>query len=215
MTRAETTPKRRAKRLDADPDPDVSMDADHHMVIEGVSWEQYEAVREALDEKSSLRMTYLEGRLELVSPGKRHETAKKLIARLVELYALERDIVLEGAGNMTFKKKVLKRGLEPDECWCLAEVRDDRPDIAFEVVVTGAAIKRLDVYRGLEVPEVRLWENDELTVFKLGKKGYDRRARSAFMPGLDMELVSKLVNESRTQTETVRAFREILRRVRR
>ena len=59
-------------------------------------------------------MTYLEGSLEIMSPSRRHEVEKKQIARLLELFCLERDIPLYGYGSTTFRKEEHERGLEPD-----------------------------------------------------------------------------------------------------
>ena len=108
MSRTEASSERRARRRPGDRLERTSIDEDRHLLLNDVSWDQYVAVREALDHLPGLRMTYLDGSLELVSPGERHEVAKKLLARLVELYALERDVVLEAAGNMTFRKKARK-----------------------------------------------------------------------------------------------------------
>src|SRR4051812_4062010 len=88
-------------------------DADQHFVLYGVSWERYEALRELLDDVPGLRMTYLEGTLEIMSPSRTHERVKTLVGRLIELYALEKDISLYGYGSMTFRKRAKERGLEP------------------------------------------------------------------------------------------------------
>lgn len=129
---------------------------DRRFVLHGVPWETYVALRDTLDESGSgLRMTYLEGTLELMSPSRNHEDYKKIIARLVEAYAEEKDLDLRGYGGMTFRKKAKKRGLEPDECYSLGRM-GKRPDIALEVVVSSGLVDKLDVYHGLGVPEV--WE---------------------------------------------------------
>lgn len=69
------------------PAPAPAEPPDQRIVIHGVTWAQYEAMRAALDDKAGLRLTYLEGALEITSPGRRHEHLKVLIARLIEAYA--------------------------------------------------------------------------------------------------------------------------------
>ena len=64
-----------------------SREVDRFVVVHGVSWEQYETLRAALDDIPGLRMTYLEGALEIMSPSSRHEHIKKMVARLVECFA--------------------------------------------------------------------------------------------------------------------------------
>ena len=92
---------------------------DRRFTVYGVTFAQYEAIRDLLDDHPGVRMTYLEGVLELMSPGMEHEHVKTLVARLIEIYALERNVELNGYGGMTFRKAAKERGLEPDECYCL------------------------------------------------------------------------------------------------
>lgn len=102
---------------------------DERIVLHGITWAQYEALRAALDDKPGLRMTYLEGALEIMSPSRRHQHIKTFIARLLEAYADERRIVLLGFGSETFKKQAMERGLEPDECYCVGDEKEV-PDLA-------------------------------------------------------------------------------------
>jgi Uma2 family endonuclease len=87
---------------------------DQRMLLRS-SWKDYVILREALD-IPGLRMTYLRGALELMSPSREHERKKKTIARLVEAYALLLRLPLIGYGSTTFRKQVRERGAEPDEC---------------------------------------------------------------------------------------------------
>jgi len=58
-------------------------------VLHGVPWWTYVALRDALDDHAGLKLTYLEGALELMSPSLLHEDAKTIIARLLEAWAVE------------------------------------------------------------------------------------------------------------------------------
>jgi hypothetical protein len=89
--------------------PAPSPDEDRFVVLHDVEWKTYCALRELLD-GPGIRMTYLKGALEIISPSRRHEGFKKRIARLVELYALERRIPLAGYGSTTFKRAAKERG---------------------------------------------------------------------------------------------------------
>src|SRR5260221_7047470 len=113
-------------------------------VLHGVPWRTYVALRDALDDQSGLKMTYLEGTLELMSPSTLHEDAKKIIARLVEVWAMERDVDLRGFGGATFRREAKQRGLEPDECYKLGKLDEDAvPDIAIEVIVTSGLVDKM------------------------------------------------------------------------
>src|SRR4051812_36222106 len=100
------------------PPPPARPVDEQRVLMSGVSWDTYVALREA-DDRPGLRMTYCEGELEIMSPGPEHEEAKTIIARLVEMYAVERDVPLLGYGSTTFRQAVKRRGLEPDECYCV------------------------------------------------------------------------------------------------
>lgn len=50
-------------------------------------------------EQSGTRVAYLHGELELMSPSIKHELLKKMLARLLEAYAEERGIELNGYGS--------------------------------------------------------------------------------------------------------------------
>jgi Uma2 family endonuclease len=196
---------RRVAAADAD-DPRE----DRRFVLYGVPWETYVALRDTLDESGSgIRMTYLEGTLELMSPSRNHEDYKTIIARLVEAYAEEKDLDLRGFGAMTFRKKAKKRGFEPDECYSLGRM-GKRPDIAVEVVVSSGLVDKLAVYAGLEVPEVWLWEDGTLTVHRLTRQGYQRRTRSEVLPELDLDHLAGFVALDANQTQQVKAYRRSL-----
>jgi Uma2 family endonuclease len=89
---------------------------EQRMLLHGVSWKEYVVMRDLLD-GPALKMTYVRGALELMSPSPERELWKKNIARLVELYAHVKRIDLHGYGSTTFKKEAAERGAEPDECY--------------------------------------------------------------------------------------------------
>jgi Uma2 family endonuclease len=47
---------------------------EQRFTFHSITWEQYETLREATDHSPGLRMTYLEGVLELMSPSRDHST---------------------------------------------------------------------------------------------------------------------------------------------
>ena len=60
-------------------------EAEQRLCLEGITWQQYDAlVTLFLDQFPALRMTYLEGSLELMTTSPEHERLKKIIARLIE-----------------------------------------------------------------------------------------------------------------------------------
>jgi Uma2 family endonuclease len=166
---------------------------EQRMLVHGVTWKDYVILREALD-TPGLRMTYCKGALELMSPSRNHELWKKTIARLVEAFALVRDVPLLGYGSTTFRKEAAERGAEPDECWCVgSRMRDGEfPEIVLEVVHTAPLLDELHVYDGFEVPEVWIFRDGVFSIHRRREGGgYDRVERSGRMPDLDFEVLAR------------------------
>ena len=184
---------------------------EQRLILNSVTWEQYETLRATLDDFPGLRMTYLEGTLEIMTPSPEHEFDKKTIARLIEIYALEMDIDLSGYGSTTFRKQAKERGLEPDECYCFGQLKEF-PDIALEVVISSGGIEKLDVYQGLQVPEVWFWKNNKFSLYRLREQGYELISHSEFLPELDFSVLAQYVRYP-SQTQAVKAYRETLRQL--
>ncbi|MCK7577030.1 MAG: Uma2 family endonuclease [Chromatiales bacterium] len=185
---------------------------DQRVRLHGISWEGYESFLGLRGEQSGTRVTYLDGELELMSPSINHEIFKKTLARLLEAYAEERGIELNGYGSWTVKSAKDKLGVEADECYVLG-LRDAEPtipDIAIEVVWTSGGIDKLEVYRGLRVPEVWFWQKGALRFFLLEEDSYLSSTRSRLLPDLDPALIARCMGES-SQTQAVRALRAALR----
>jgi Uma2 family endonuclease len=164
------------------------------ITLHGVTWEQYDTkVSMFMDRFPSLRMTYLEGTLEIMGTSSERERLKKIIARLLEMYAVEKRITLNGYGNTTFRKEAKQRGLEPDECYCLGEL-EELPHIAIEIAITSGGMDKLSVYQGLGVTEVWFlrmetlpsrelvphsrWQNNQFCLYRLQEKKYKKIDRS-------------------------------------
>lgn len=118
---------------------------EQRLILYGVNWQQYKTLQATLNDFPGLRMFYLEGTLEIMSPSPEQEVDKTTIARLIEIHALERDIDLTGYGSTTFRKPAQERGLETDECYCFGQLKEF-PDIALEVIVSSGGIDKLSIY---------------------------------------------------------------------
>jgi Uma2 family endonuclease len=183
---------------------------DDRVVLHGVSWEQYERILEIRGESSGVRIAYLEGELELMSPSRDHEGIKTAIARLLECWAEETGVDLNGYGSWTLKEKKEERGAEPDECYVVGTHDAERPDIAIEVIWTHGGLDKLAIYRGLGVREVWLWEKGRIHVHALRGQHWDSIPRSEILPNVDLDELVSFLNEA-SQTSAVRAYREKLR----
>ena len=190
----------------------AATDPDQRVVMNGLDWWRYETMLAVRGDRSIPRMTYLEGQLELISPSRSHESIKKLLGRLLEAYAEEKGFVLEGLGSMTLRNPGAERGAEPDECYAVGKVKE-HPDLALEVISTHGGLDKLNVYSGLGVREIWIWENGKLRVHALRGQRYEEITASELLPEVDLALLARLA-AAESQTEGVRELRSILRGVR-
>lgn len=181
---------------------------EQRILLTNVPWSTYVVLRDSID-SSGVRMTYLEGALEIMSPSREHEVDKKQIARLLELFCLERDIPLYGYGSTTFRREEHERGLEPDECYARGADRPI-PEIALEVIVTHGAIDKLDVYRRLDIREVWLFEGGAFKVLSLRGDEYHVIPASEVLPEVDLSRIAHYAQQP-DQHAALRAFRDELR----
>jgi Uma2 family endonuclease len=188
-----------------------SFEPDNRVFLHGVSWDLLEQILESKGESAALRLTYIDGELELMSPSTDHEIIKKFVARLVEAYADELGLDLNGVGSWTIKRPEKKAAAEPDECYVLGPVAGKKkPDLAIEVVWTSGGLDKLDVYQRLGVKEVWVWQKGRIRVFLLAGKRYEPRETSELLPDLDVALVARLAT-SESQGAAVRELRRIVR----
>lgn len=192
----------------ADP-PAVELSIDQRVVLHDVSWEEYEAILAVRGESSAVRLAYLEGVLELMSPSRDHELLKTKLARIVEAYAEELGLELEGYGSWTLKQREEKRGVEPDECYSLGEA-GSVPDVAIEVIWTSGGLDKLEIYRRLGVREVWVWRRGQIGVYVLRGDRYEVVGRSELLPQIDLALVRSLL-DAPSQSAAVRELRARLR----
>jgi Uma2 family endonuclease len=190
--------------------------SEQRVILSDISWEQYTTFIDSfIDQYPSLRVTYLEGVLEIMSTSNEHELLKTIIARLLEMYAVERNIELNGYGNTTFRDEAVLRGLEPDECYCFGELKRV-PDIALEIYLSSGGISKLSVYEGLRIPEVWFWQvkKQQWKLYRLKDRNYQEIRLSEFLPDLDFALLAhfiQIITESKNQTQGITAYRDRLR----
>ena len=173
-------------------------------LLRGISWKTYESLLRDFEESgSNVRMTYDRGILELMSPASRHERRKKRLARMIETMSEDLNIPIEFAGSTTFRSIIQARGLEPDECYWIANEpavrgQDDitldnapPPDLAIEVENTRQMVDRLGVYAALGFPEIWRVDDGGIRVGRLGTDGSYRWGESSgvfpFLPLAEFE----------------------------
>lgn len=185
------------------------------LLFEGLTWREFKAVEQLLD-RPGYRLSFLDGLLEIRRmPGESHETVKKRIAALVELFLLMAGFDFTPTGSMTLESEAGAVKREADESYKLTSA-SGRPDLAIEVVFTSGGIDKLEAYRQLAIPEVWFWEDRVLAIYHLRGEGasrrYEQMAQSEALAGIDLELLGRCIAMA-NHVEAVRVFQRSLARL--
>jgi Uma2 family endonuclease len=200
--------------------PVESLQPESRVVLHGIPWSTFEALLAASDNRGA-RFTYDQGNLEIMSPSDLHERVKRLLGRMIETATVELNIPIRSGGSTTLRNQLKARGLEPDECYYVANepaVRgrkidltiDPPPDLAVEVDISTSSLDQLKIYATLGVPEVWTCDGVALKVFRLQPGGdYARQARSPTFPFLPLEELERFLarRDETDETTWIRSFR--------
>jgi Uma2 family endonuclease len=195
---------------------------EQRLLLYKLEWQSYVAISDALLNRPNLRITYDRGNLEIKTTSPEHEKYKMWAGRILETLAEEFGLEIEPAGNSTFRREELERGLEPDNCYWIAhepQVRgrlvwdpaiDPPPDLVIEIEVSRSALPRMAIYAALGVPEVWRFDGTTLRVELLQPAGsWLESATSPTFPGIPVAGIAPFLQPSTTTSylATIRAFR--------
>jgi Uma2 family endonuclease len=165
--------------------------------LSNVDWKDYTRFLHLFAERPGYRLTYDRGELEIMSPVFEHGKDAYFLGRLVDTLTLELRIPVVAGGITTLRRRRRKRGLEPDNCYWIANAArvaglrridlavNPPPDLAIEVDVTSSSLDRMSIYARLGVLEVWRLEDDVLTFNLLQPSGdYAPVANSRSFPFL-------------------------------
>jgi Uma2 family endonuclease len=115
---------------------------------------------------------------------------------------------------LTLRRKKLRVGLEPDECYYVktpppppieGEVDlmvHGSPDLAIEVEISKGVIPKMPVYQALKVAEICRYSTSGVTPFLLTSSGeYKASKKSLSFPKLDMVAFSGFVAQALSENE--------------
>jgi Uma2 family endonuclease len=181
----------------------------HPFLFQGLTWREFKAVEQLLD-RPGYRLTFLDGILEIRQmPGEPHETVKKRIAALVELYLLLKGFDFVPTGSMPLENEAASMKREADESYRLIPGRS-HPDLAIETIFTSGGINKLEAYKRLRIPEVWFWEDGVLEIYALQDNlYYEKIDQSQVLPGLDLVLLKRCIIMS-NHVDALRTFQQAL-----
>ncbi len=194
------------------------------MQISGVNWESYIALMQELGDTRSTRIAYANGVLEIRMPGQHHEVLNRALAAIVLTLAEELGYDFNDLGSMTINRPELSKGLEPDSCFYIQNAQagqgfgttisnDLPPDLALEIDIAHRSDTKLSIYQALRVPEVWLYQGDQVKIKRLDQGQYVEALTSRAFPIVSANQLNQWLELRRSGTDltVVRSVRQFCR----
>lgn len=190
------------------------------LLVEDVNWQQFESILAELGERRASRLSYSNGRLEIMVPLAEHEKAKEIIGDMVKILLEARQIAFESLGSTTLKNERMSQAVEPDNCFYIQNQAavigknrldmsvDPPPDLAIEIDLTSRT--QLDNYQILGVPELWRYARRGLQINVLQAEQYIESDVSPTFPNIPIvELVNQYTQQSQVagRTSAIQAFK--------
>jgi len=174
------------------------------------SWKEFKIIQEIIHTSSRLKVIYLDGCIEFMTLGERHEKIKSLIGLLLGLYFFEKQIEFIPVGSATRESEIKGASFEPDESYYIGQQKE-HPDLAIEINITSGSISKLERYKRFQIREVWFWENEEIAIYHLREADnpetiyYEKINQSEILPELDFALLTRCLLMS-SSLEAMTAF---------
>ena len=190
-----------------------------------IGWDEYEQLLDQLGDDYHFRISYDDGRLEIMTPSGKHEKYKNLLHGLILILGDELDQEILSYGSVTLKLKSARKGAEGDDCFYIQHARqlgdkdqldlsiDPPPDLVIEIDVTRDSSKKFAIYAALGVPELWHYDGSVFSIWRLAGQEYTRASFSLAFPFLTAEHLAEFARNSQAQgrKEARRVFRAWVR----
>ncbi len=175
------------------------------LICRDVSWDEYENLLTEVGDDSHTRISYNNGKLEIMSPSRMHELYKGLISRLVDVLTEELNLEYVSFGAMTWRRKQKAKGIEADECFYIQnflrvadkkEINleiDPPPDLVIEVDIYHDSTSKFSIYASLGVSEIWQHDGSEIHFYHLTENEYQEVSHSVCFPFLTAQVVTQFL----------------------
>lgn len=194
------------------------------VVLPDIGWNEYEELLEQLGETRSVRLSYCDGKLQIMVTSSEHEGYAWFIGRLVSSLGIRLRIDIRFFGAPTMRKEKRRKGLEPDACFYVQSAPlignrmrldftvDPPPDIAVEIDIHHGSISKFPIYHALGIGEIWRYDGAHLQVHLLEADGYVDADRSRALPVLTGDILTDSLTRLREEGEfkTIVVFDEWL-----
>ncbi len=170
---------------------------DQILTITGASWSDYQKFESP--EYPGYRVSYINGEITIVSPGRNHERIAEVINRLIIAYC-EKYELQDFPFGQTRLKISGQAGREPDLAYAF-NADKDLPDLAVEVIFSSGDIETLkSSYKNIGIPELWVWKDNVITFYYLEQNNYIVLKSSRILDRLESESFVKYINRGITES---------------
>jgi Uma2 family endonuclease len=192
------------------------------LTLQQVGWEDYERLLTELGDGYSVRVSYDQGRLKIMSPLAEHEEYGDLIQDMARVLTRELGLRLETRGSATLKRELHAKGAEPDGCFYIQNAAriigkrridlnsDPPPDIVVEIDLTHESLDKFPIYAALGVPEIWRYDGRQAHFYHLAGQEYIESPTSRAFPFLTASALAEFLEQSKTlgQDAALDSFRD-------
>ncbi len=182
---------------------------ENRVTLNGLTWQAYQQILEALPQSRASRLTYDHGTLEITMPLETHEYASELISLFIRILAVEMGLRLKSMRSTTINRQAFNRGAEPDCAYYIQNqskvagkivdfTQDPPPDLVVEVDITHTDIDKNRIYASFGVPEFWRYNGKELKIYQLQQQNvYIECDRSPTFNWIDKEYLYRFLEEAK------------------
>lgn len=180
------------------------------VLLQDVSWEEFEAILKELGDRRAARVAYCDGILEIMTPLPEHEYFKETIGDAIKDMAETLELDYESYGSATWRQQAKQAGLEADNCFYFQNesfvrgrldinlAQDPPPDLALEVDVTSKSLERFPIYARLAIPELWCYDAGRITIYHLQNEQYVEAKQSNIFAQLNIRALPQLIETHRS-----------------
>lgn len=191
----------------------ISSIPEQRTILNNISWSTFEAILKETGDKRGYRFAYDGDVLEIMTPLYEHENPRVQLDRFIAILAEELEIEIKSAGSMTLKRSLLRKGIEPDNCYyiqseplvkdkqTLSLETDPPPDLAIEIDITHSSINKLELYAALGVTELWRYNGQIIKFYHLQNQDYQESEWSPTFPFLSSFELTQFLEQSKTTGE--------------
>ena len=173
---------------------------DQILTITGANWQDYQDFDS--EEYPGYLVSYWNGEITIISPGRNHERIAELINRLIIAYCEKFDIL-----DFLFRKTRLEAnkqaGKEPDLAYAF-NTDKDLPDLVVEVIFSSGNIDNLKAsYQSIGISELWIWQNNQITFYWLDRSNYVEIESSKLFDKISAKSFINFVNRGLTDSPSL------------